>query len=66
MGQTPLAAPKVQAVIALAEAELKGRGRLLIRKSGTESLVRIMAECEDDQLLQSVVSEVAAAVEAAV
>ena len=65
-GQTPLAAPKVQAVIALAEAELKGRGRLLIRKSGTEPLVRIMAECEDDQLLQSVVSEVAAAVEAAV
>jgi phosphoglucosamine mutase len=65
-GQTPLAAPEVQAVIASAEAELKGRGRLLIRKSGTESLVRIMAECEDDQLLQSVVSEVAAAVEAAV
>jgi phosphoglucosamine mutase len=65
-GQTPLAAPEVQAVIASAEAELKGRGRLLIRKSGTESLVRIMAECEDDQLLQSVVSEIAAAVEAAV
>ena len=65
-GQTPLAAPKVQAVIASAEAELKGRGRLLIRKSGTEPLVRIMAECEDDQLLQSVVSEVVAAVEAAV
>jgi phosphoglucosamine mutase len=65
-GQTPLAAPEVQAVIASAEAELKGRGRLLIRKSGTEPLVRIMAECEDDQLLQSVVSEVAAAVEAAV
>ena len=66
VGQTPLAAPKVQAVIALAEAELKGRGRLLIRKSGTEPLVRIMAECEDDQLLQSLVSEVVAAVEAAV
>ena len=66
VGQTPLAAPKVQAVIALAEAELKGRGRLLIRKSGTEPLVRIMAECEDDQLLQRVVGEVVAAVEAAV
>jgi phosphoglucosamine mutase len=65
-GQTPLAAPKVQAVIASAEAELKGRGRLLIRKSGTEPLVRIMAECEDDQLLQRVVGEVVAAVEAAV
>jgi len=65
-GQTPLAAPKVQAVIASAEAELKGRGRLLIRKSGTEPLVRVMAECEDDQLLQRVVGEVVAAVEAAV
>ena len=65
-GQTPLAAPKVQAVIASAEAELKGQGRLLIRKSGTEPLVRIMAECEDDQLLQRVVGEVVAAVEAAV
>jgi len=65
-GQTPLAAPKVQAVIASAEAELKGRGRLLIRKSGTEPFVRIMAECEDDQLLQRVVGEVVAAVEAAV
>ena len=65
-GQTPLAAPKVQAVIASAEAELEGQGRLLIRKSGTEPLVRIMAECEDDQLLQRVVGEVVAAVEAAV
>ena len=65
-GQTPLASPKVQAVIASAEAELKGQGRLLIRKSGTEPLVRIMAECEDDQLLQRVVGEVVAAVEAAV
>jgi phosphoglucosamine mutase len=65
-GQTPLVAPKVQAMITSVEAELKGRGRLLVRKSGTEPLLRIMAECEDDQLLQRVVGEVVAAVEAAV
>jgi phosphoglucosamine mutase len=56
----------VQAAIASAEADLTGSGRLLIRKSGTEPLVRVMAECEDDRLLQRVVEDVVAAVEAAV
>jgi phosphoglucosamine mutase len=64
-GQDPLSAASVQAVIAQAEAQLAGRGRLLIRKSGTEPLVRVMAECEDEAMLRSVVGEVVAAVEAA-
>jgi phosphoglucosamine mutase len=65
-GQEPLAAASVKAVIADAEARLKGRGRLLIRKSGTEPLVRVMAEAEDADLLANVVDGIVAAVEAAV
>jgi phosphoglucosamine mutase len=63
-GQTPLDSVSVQAEIARVEADLKGRGRLLIRKSGTEPLVRVMAECEDEGLLNQSVDAVIAAVEA--
>ena len=65
-GQEPLTAASVQAVIADAEAALVGKGRLLIRKSGTEPLVRVMAECEDEGLLVATVDGIVAAVEAAV
>ncbi|MGL4320986.1 MAG: phosphoglucosamine mutase [Paracoccaceae bacterium] len=65
-GQEPLAAATVKAVIADAEARLVGKGRLLIRKSGTEPLVRVMAECEDEGLLVATVDGIVAAVEAAV
>jgi phosphoglucosamine mutase len=65
-GQEPLAAAAVQAVIARAEVRLAGNGRLLIRKSGTEPLVRVMAESEDADLLADVVDGIVAAVEAAV
>jgi len=44
---------------------LSGKGRLLIRKSGTEPLVRVMAECEDEALLVQVVDGIVAEVEAA-
>jgi phosphoglucosamine mutase len=57
-GQTPLEAPSVQSAIAAAEQALIGKGRLLIRKSGTEPLVRVMAECEDEALLSRVVASV--------
>ncbi len=63
-GQTPLEAASVQAAIADAEARLNGQGRLLIRKSGTEPLIRVMAECEDDALLTQVVDGIVAEVEA--
>ncbi len=66
VGQTPLEADKVKAVIADAEAKLIGKGRLLIRKSGTEPLVRVMAECEDADFLARVVDGIVAEVEAAV
>ncbi len=65
-GQQPLDLPAVQAAIADAEAALSGKGRLLIRKSGTEPLIRVMAECEDPALLDQTVQSVVAAVEEAV
>ncbi|MCU9847043.1 phosphoglucosamine mutase [Defluviimonas sp. WL0024] len=65
-GKEPLSAPTVKDAITGAEARLNGTGRLLIRKSGTEPLIRVMAECEDEALLAEVVSDIVAAVEAAV
>ena len=65
-GQTPLERPAVQAAIAAGEAKLLGHGRLLIRKSGTEPLIRVMAEAEDEGLMRAVVDDIVGAVEAAV
>ncbi|MCA0961478.1 phosphoglucosamine mutase [Salipiger bermudensis] len=65
-GQTPLEAASVKGAIAEAEATLSGKGRLLIRKSGTEPLIRVMAECEDEALLSRVVEGIVAEVKAAV
>ena len=65
-GKNPLAAATVQAVIAAKTQAIEGKGRILIRKSGTEPLIRVMAECEDAGLLADVVGEIVAAVEAAV
>ena len=65
-GATPLDAAPVKAAIAAAEARLNGSGRLLIRKSGTEPLIRVMAECEDEGLLVQVVDDIVGAVQAAV
>ncbi len=59
----PLAAPDVTRVIAAAEARMGTEGRILIRKSGTEPLIRVMAECSDEGLLEEVVEEIVAAVE---
>ncbi len=63
-GADPLSAPSVQASIAQAEADLIGKGRLLIRKSGTEPLIRVMAECVNDKMLHDVVDGIVAEVEA--
>ncbi|WP_342070544.1 phosphoglucosamine mutase [Yoonia algicola] len=65
-GQDPLGADQVKKSIADAETKLRGKGRLLIRKSGTEPLIRVMAECEDDILLAQVVDGIVAEVEAAI
>lgn len=64
-GREPLENALVKGVISAAEDRLNGRGRLLIRKSGTEPLIRIMAECEDETLLAQVVDGIATEIEAA-
>lgn len=64
-GRQPLDDTSVQGVIAAMEGRVAGKGRILIRKSGTEPLVRVMAECEDAVLLAEVVDTIVAAVEAA-
>lgn len=61
-GGDPLAAASVQAAIAEGEAKLSEGGRLLIRKSGTEPLIRVMAEGEDERLIETVVDDVCNAV----
>jgi phosphoglucosamine mutase len=55
----------VKAAIADAEAALAGQGRLLVRKSGTEPLIRVMAEAEDKALVERTVAAVCDAVAAA-
>ncbi len=61
-GGAPLEDEKVKAVIADAERELNGTGRLLIRKSGTEPLIRVMAEGENEALVGQVVDRICEAV----
>ena len=61
----PMEAASVKEAIKSAEAQLNGKGRLLVRKSGTEPLVRIMAECDDEALVRAAIDEVKSAVVAA-
>jgi phosphoglucosamine mutase len=61
----PLETAGVKAAIAEAEARLEGQGRLLVRPSGTEKLIRVMAEGDDAKLVKAVVADVVAAVKAA-
>lgn len=58
-GSDPLAQGTVQSVIRDGEAQFGDKGRVLIRKSGTEPLIRVMGECEDEGLLHQVVTAIA-------
>jgi phosphoglucosamine mutase len=62
----PTEHPAIQQAIADAGAALEGRGRLLIRASGTEPLIRVMAEAEDEALVTRVVDGLCDLLEAAV
>jgi phosphoglucosamine mutase len=64
-GGKPLDAPRVQAAIAAAEAELNGSGRLVIRPSGTEPLIRVMAEGDDATTVNRLVDMICDAVKEA-
>ena len=57
-GAPPLEKPAVKAAIADGEARLDGRGRVVIRKSGTEPVIRVMAEGEDEALIAEIVNEI--------
>ena len=59
----PLADDGVKAVIKKAEGRLGAAGRLVIRKSGTEPVIRVMGEGEDGALVKAVVDDICAAVE---
>jgi phosphoglucosamine mutase len=64
-GGKPLEAAEVRSAIASAEQRLEGTGRLVIRKSGTEPLIRVMAEGEDEALVEELVDSICEAVKAA-
>ena len=64
-GGAPLEDGAVQAAIAEAEKELEGSGRLVIRPSGTEPVIRVMAEGDDKAQVERVVDRICAAVQAA-
>lgn len=61
----PLENDNVKAAINAVETRLGSTGRLVIRKSGTEPLIRVMAEAEDADMMEEAVNEVADAVRAA-
>ena len=64
-GGKPLEKKQVKEAIAEAEAKLSGTGRLVVRASGTEPLIRIMAEGDDERMVKDVVKAIATAVEEA-
>lgn len=63
-GGQPLDADRVKTAIADAERELEGSGRLVIRPSGTEPVIRVMAEGDDETQVERVVDRICDAVEA--
>ncbi len=64
-GGAPLEDDSVKAVIARAEAELMGKGRLVIRPSGTEPVIRVMAEGDDAAQVETLVEAICDAVKKA-
>ncbi|WP_195516346.1 phosphoglucosamine mutase [Enterococcus dispar] len=56
--------PAIKAVIEEAEKEMNGEGRILVRPSGTEPLLRVMAEAPTDELVNYYVDKIAAVVQA--
>ncbi|RZA23563.1 MAG: phosphoglucosamine mutase, partial [Lysobacteraceae bacterium] len=64
-GARPVEAESVKAALAEAQAAVAGRGRAFLRPSGTEPVVRVTVEADDDALVQSTLERLADAVRAA-
>ena len=63
-GTAPLEHEQVKSQITASGERLNGKGRILVRKSGTEPVIRVMAEGEDEKLVRDVVREICAAIRA--
>ena len=64
-GAKPAEHPAVQAALADAQSAVAGRGRAFLRPSGTEPVVRVTVEADDDALMHSTLEKLADAVRAA-
>jgi phosphoglucosamine mutase len=62
-GGQPLAQAEVRRCIEAAELRLDGHGRMVVRASGTEPVIRVMVEADDETLLAAVLDEVASTIE---
>jgi len=63
-GASPLADAEVERAIAASGERMKGRGRVLVRASGTEPLIRVMAEAEDKAEMEAEVAGLASIIRA--
>ncbi len=63
VGDKPLANPNVRVAIEAARSKLNGCGRLVVRASGTEPVIRIMAEADDIDLVERAVAHVAESIQ---
>lgn len=64
-GARPAEADSVKAALAVAQAAVQGHGRAFLRPSGTEPVVRVTVEADDDSLMQQTLDKLAEAVQAA-
>ena len=62
-GTDPTQADEVKAAVKEVEAELDGKGRVLLRKSGTEPVVRVMVEAEQEKQVLDFAQKIAEVVE---
>jgi phosphoglucosamine mutase len=55
--------PEIQQAIAMAERELDGNGRIVVRYSGTEALARVMVEAESEEKMSELTKRIAGAIQ---
>jgi len=64
-GGSPLETPAVKQAVSAGESALGQKGRIVIRKSGTEPVIRVMGEGEDEALVKGVVADICKSIEGA-